>query len=143
MSRAQQIVRRILEAAAMNTPPPAHVWHAPVLPHQFIKALNMVEASGKHSNVHPGDNGSAIGPFQIHRKYWEDSGVAGNWEECNNYEYAVKVVEAYMHRYGGHFIATGDWESLARIHNGGPHGYKDPSTDDYAEKFNTALQNIL
>ena len=102
----------------------------------FLNALNMVEASGKHANVRPGDNGKAIGPFQIWRVYWQDAvehdpTIGGKYSDCNNYDYSVKIVKSYLHRYGGRFIKTGNWEALARIHNGGPHGYNRPATIPY------------
>ena len=39
---------------------------------RLFKAIWMVESSGS-ANPPDGDNGAAIGPFQIHEVYWEDA----------------------------------------------------------------------
>lgn len=102
---------------------------------KFIKALHMQEASGR-MNPPDGDNGKAIGPFQIWEEYWMDAvdfdpSIGGKYENCRDYNYARKVVDAYLRRYGKKFIEQGNWEALARIHNGGPIGYKKASTLGY------------
>lgn len=105
---------------------------------QFIKALHMTEASGR-MNPPDGDDGRAIGPFQIWKAYWQDAvqfdkSIGGKYEDCRNYDYARKVVDAYLRRYGRQFLAQGNWEALARIHNGGPQGYRNPNTAKYWRK---------
>jgi hypothetical protein len=101
------------------------------LDNKFLNALNQVEASGRTVNVPPGDNGKAIGPFQIHHAYWQDSRVAGNYQQCTNYNYSVKVVNAYMNRYAKKAMQTHDYETLARIHNGGWNGANKTATKKY------------
>jgi len=110
----------------------------------FINALNMVESSGKRTNVPPGDGGAAIGSFQIHRACWQDAvqhdpSIGGKYSDCNNYDYSVKIVRAYLHRYGAKFIKTDNWEALARIWNGGPAGYKRTATLSYWRRVQSNL----
>jgi hypothetical protein len=113
------------------------------VPADFLHAINMVEGSGKRSNVKPGDNGKAIGPFQIHKAYWQDAvehrKIGGKYEDCQNYEYSVKVVNAYMNRYAFYYIKSGNYEAMARIHNGGPKGYAKSSTLEYWQKVEKFL----
>lgn len=97
---------------------------------KFIHALNMVEASGREGNV-VGDNGKALGPFQIHRSYWQDSKVAGSYGMVTNRAYAAKVVTAYLNRYAKSAVVNGDFETLARIHNGGWNGANKAATKAY------------
>lgn len=106
---------------------------------KFLWALNHVEASGQHVNVVPGDGGAAIGPFQIHRVYWLDSKVAGSYTQCTNYDYSVKVVTAYLNRYCHSAVAARDWETCARIHNGGPAGASKKVTLSYWKKVKRYL----
>jgi hypothetical protein len=54
-------------------------------------------------------------------------------------EYAERVVVAYLMRYGRKFITDNDLQSLARIHNGGPKGYKAKGTLKYWKKVERAL----
>lgn len=103
------------------------------LPAKFLKAIHQVETGGRKGAI-KGDEGRALGPFQIHYGYWLDSGVAGSYEQCAGYDYSVKVVTAYLKRYGSHYINKRDWQALARIHNGGPKGFKNKITLDYWKK---------
>jgi len=111
------------------------------VPSDLLSALNQVEASGRTSNVPAGDKGKAIGPFQIHRAYWQDSGVAGSYLQCTNYTYSVQVVNGYLNRYGRKFLMRNDYESLSRIHNGGPRGYAKESTKAYWLKVQKHLRD--
>jgi hypothetical protein len=110
----------------------------------LIHAIHMVEASGR-MNPPDGDQGQAIGPFQIHRAYWQDAVVydkslGGTYQDCRNYQYARKIVDAYFRRYGMNYIEQRDWKALARIHNGGgPNGATNPNTLVYWEKVKKHL----
>lgn len=97
---------------------------------KFLHALNMVEASGREGNI-VGDNGKALGPFQIHRSYWQDAKVAGSYSMVTNRAYAAQVVTAYLNRYAKSAVVNKDFETLARIHNGGPAGHKNSATKAY------------
>jgi hypothetical protein len=97
---------------------------------KFLHALNMVEASGREGKI-VGDNGKALGPFQIHRSYWQDSKVPGSYGMVTNRAYAAKVVTAYLNRYAKSAVLSNDFEKLARVHNGGPAGASNSATKGY------------
>lgn len=95
------------------------------------------------SNNHPGaigDQGRAIGAYQIHWAYWKDGtrilGTDWSYSEAFDPIKARKVVRAYLLHYGkGRSLID-----MARIHNGGPKGYKKTSTLAYARKIQSLLQ---
>jgi hypothetical protein len=117
---------------------------------RLLHAIHMVEASGR-LNPPDGDGGKSIGPLQIQRAYWADAvqydkanggrlGLAdGSYESCRDLTYARRVVHAYFLRYGRKFVEAGDWESLARIHNGGPAGHRKSATLAYWAKVKRHL----
>lgn len=104
----------------------------------FLKALNQVEASGRSGPI-LGDNGRALGPFQIHKSYWIDSGVKGSYSQCESYSYSCKVVIAYLNRYCPIALKHEQWETCARVHNGGPRGYMREQTKKYWIKVKKEL----
>lgn len=112
---------------------------------QFLRAIRMVESSGR-MNPPDGDQGRSIGPFQISKAYWLDackqdpSLKRGSFQDCRKYEYAKRVVAAYLTRYGLTALQRRDWKTLARIHNGGgPQGAKINATLPYWEKVRKYL----
>jgi len=100
---------------------------------QFYRALHIVETHGKLGAI-IGDNGAALGPLQIHKPYFIDSRVSGNYSQCSELPFSIKVVSAYLKRYAKTAWETNDIETLARIHNGGPRGASNPRTLKYAQK---------
>lgn len=108
------------------------------IPDRFFVALHQVETGGRLGAV-KGDGGRALGPLQIHRGYWQDSGVAGRYEDCAGLEYSRAVVTAYMRRYARQAVASGDLETLARCHNGGPSGHRKTATLGYWQKVKANL----
>ena len=117
------------------------------LPTDFLTALHKQEASGR-MNPPDGDDGHAIGPFQIWQDYWKDAvqydkNLKGTYQDCRKFEYAKRVVTAYMNRYAKEAIRKGDYEALARLHNGGPSWNKRPrsiaKTKIYWESFQKKL----
>lgn len=112
---------------------------------QFFAALHLIEAGGK---LHPrdGDHGKAIGPFQIHKPYWQDA-VEFNpelqkegYQKCRDYAYAIRVIKAYMQRFDKTAWDHQDWKTLAQIHNGGPKGRQRPAARQYAERVITLMK---
>ena len=91
----------------------------------FIHAINMVESSGaKHVGPYNDKGDIARGPFAIHEDYYTDateydSSIKGKYSDCDNYDFSLKVVKAYMNRYGKKYIAAKNWKMLAYLHNGG------------------------
>jgi hypothetical protein len=106
----------------------------------LIEALHQVETGGRLGPI-KGDGGQALGPLQIHRAYHKDSGVPGSYEQCADLDYSVRVVRNYMQRYAtesrlGRPVTAQD---IARIHNGGPNGWKRKSTLGYWAKVRKEL----
>lgn len=88
----------------------------------MLDAIRHVESGGRCDVV--GDNGKALGPYQIHKDYWKDavgfdSSLKGKYEDVTNEAYARRVVIAYLTRYCGKNASA---ETYARTHNGGPKG---------------------
>ena len=109
----------------------------------FLDALRAVETGGQpNGGVGAiGDGGKAYGPLQIHKGYWQDSRVPGSHADClTSREYSERVVLAYMKRYAPKSLEAGDWEKLARIHNGGPKGHTKSATVKYWAKVQKAMK---
>ena len=109
-------------------------------PDRLLTALEIVESGGDCCAI--GDRGKAIGPLQIHYRYWQDA-VAWDVElqgfpytHCFNRDYARRVVAAYWARYAP---SNASYEVLARIHNGGPKGHLKASTLAYWSKVKKIL----
>lgn len=106
----------------------------------YLSAIRHVESSGNDNAV--GDNGKAIGPYQIHRSYWQDAiqydpSIGGVYTDCFNEAYARKIVIAYMSRYAPNW----DLATVAGIHNGGPKGHLRKSTKEYRRKVSNAYRS--
>jgi hypothetical protein len=107
---------------------------------RLLDAIAKVESNHNPNAV--GDDGKAIGVFQIHRVYWQDAvqhdpSIGGCYEDCRDPEYARRIVIAYMDRYAP---ANASDETLARIHNGGPRGHKKAATTKYWNKVKKAMK---
>ena len=108
-------------------------------PESFWRALHIVETSGRTGPI-VGDGGKALGPLQIHRAYHADSRIAGDYSRVSDLAYAKRVATAYFKRYAPQAWASGDVETLARIHNGGPRGHLKPATNSYAAKVRAQMR---
>ena len=111
---------------------------------RILEAIRFVESGGR---IDPpdGDGGKAIGPFQIHREYWQDAhefdaALGGEYENCRDAGYAIDVVRAYMKRYAPDAWRRGDAEVVARTHNGGPRGRHKQATEGYWHKVRRLLE---
>ena len=78
----------------------------------LLHAIRLVESGGR-PNPPDGDGGRAIGPYQIWRSYWMDSGVPGDYQRCREAEYAERVIVAYWTRFCPKALASGNWRTLA------------------------------
>ena len=108
------------------------------VPQSFYNAIRSVEAGGREGNI-IGDGGRALGPFQIHRAYWQDSRVTGSYGMVTNAAYSQRVVSAYLRRYCPQAVISGDFETMARVHNGGPRGASKKATAGYWQKVKAKL----
>lgn len=118
---------------------------------QILEAIREVETGGKPNRGVgvTGDNGKALGPFQIHKIYWQDAvdydkSIGGNYEDClNDYDYSVRIIRAYMKRYSKGKELT--YEQIARYHNGGPAIYKKkgtPAWDNTTKYWNKVKEKL-
>ena len=104
----------------------------------FFAALAKVESSGNPKAVNKKEN--ALGIYQIRAAYFKDSRVKGNHEQVFNPVFARQVCEAYFKRYEPAALASGDFETLARCHNGGNSWRRNKSaTDKYWKKIKKTL----
>lgn len=108
----------------------------------LLDAIAVVESNCEFDAV--GDNGEAIGIYQIHKIYVDDVNRILKGTRIPKYSYADRwnpfysrlMVKTYLLHYGeGKGI-----EAMARIHNGGPDGWKKESTKPYWEKVKAVLQ---
>lgn len=111
---------------------------------EILDAIRMVE-SGDRDDVRDGDGGLAIGPYQIHRVYWQDAleaepGLGGRYEDCRRRAYAEKVIAAYMRRHAADAWRSRDAQTIARVHNGGPTGPAKAATLTYWKRVREALE---
>ncbi|HEB54441.1 MAG TPA: hypothetical protein ENI87_14410 [bacterium] len=109
----------------------------------ILDAILWVESRGR-DDVPDGDDGLAIGPYQIHRVYWLDAtefdpAIGGSYRDCRRRTYAERVIDAYMRRYAPDAWRIGDAQTIARIHNGGPKGHTRQSTLDYWRRVRSRL----
>jgi len=109
----------------------------------FCAAVAAVESNDDDSAV--GDNGASRGRYQIGRAYWQDACEFGG--EHLDYSSGVtnpskceQVMEWYFQRYAPQAWESGDWFTMARIHNGGPRGDEKRCTIAYAERVLTAMK---
>ena len=101
-----------VSSLALAVPPTA-------LSSDLLDAICEVESGCNADAV--GDNGQALGAYQIHRAYWKDAvafdkTLGGSYSDCADPEYARRVVIAYMTRYAPKAATA---EQLSRLHNGG------------------------
>lgn len=107
---------------------------------KFLDAIHQVESSGATVVAPYQDNGSiAIGPLSIHKEFWIDSRVKGEWNDCNDLSYSQTVTIAYLERYCPKAVENNSFETLSRVFNGGPKGYKNPKTVKYWKKVEKIL----
>lgn len=127
------MVNTIIIVAALAATRPHRVTPN-ALERSVLDSVRQVE-SGGHPNPERavGDSGKAIGPYQIWHAYWADAleydpSIGGTYADCRNAAYAERVILAYWHRYAPPSPSA---EQLARIHNGGPKGWKSKATIKY------------
>ncbi len=114
----------------------------------LLESICKVESNCNTTEI--GDNGNAIGAYQIWKDYWHDACVFSEYDDlmlsdgyssCYDKEYSEKVVLVYWNRYATRkrLGRTPTDEDRARIHNGGPNGYKKDSTLKYWKKVQNEM----
>ena len=112
----------------------------------LLTALIAVESSGNPNAI--GDNGLAYGCLQLHAAYVQDASeyARQDWthEDAFDPETAKQIVRAYMARYATkkRLGREPTYSDLARIHNGGPQGFKKTATDKYWQKVKKKLEQL-
>ena len=109
----------------------------------FTNALRQVESSGGKSLI--GDGGKTIGPLHISLAAWTDaiegSGLDWVWEDAFDYDKAKYVALLYFWKWCPRAIRGDDWETCARVWNGGPRGHRKRSTLKYWRQVREAMQD--
>lgn len=105
---------------------------------RLLDAIAVVESRENPGAM--GDQGRAVGVYQIHRPYWAEGteilGVNWAYADARDPQKARQVVRAYLSHYGrGKTLLD-----MARIHNGGPKGYEKRATLAYARKVEQVLE---
>jgi len=105
------------------------------------RAIIWVESKGDPNAI--GDGGRAIGPYQIHRAYWSDAtrllGVSWPYSDARDPLRAAMAVRAYTEYYARHYKRPLTAETIARIHNGGPTGWRKRSTLPYWSRVRAVM----
>jgi hypothetical protein len=107
----------------------------------LLDAIEWVESKGKADAI--GDNGEAVGAYQIHKIYVDDVNRIMprlSWRffysDRYNREKSRKMVTIYLKHYGGTF------EEMARKHNGGPKGHLKEATKPYWIKVKNRMESV-
>jgi len=112
----------------------------------LLTALIAVESSGDPNAI--GDNGLAYGCLQLHAGYVQDAAeyARQDWahEDAFDPETAKQIVRAYMARYATkkRLGREPTYSDLARMHNGGPLGFRKSATDKYWQKVKKRLEQL-
>ncbi len=111
--------------------------------HYLLNAIRFVESNNR-DDVPDGDNGLAIGPYQIHYVYWFDANefdkqLGGTYQMCRQRAYAERVIDAYMRRHIPKEWDAGLGETIAKVHNGGPKGHLKSATKRYWQRVRKRL----
>lgn len=104
-----------------------------------LDAIRYVE-SGNRSNPPDGDDGRSIGPYQIMAGYHADGCGCGDYQSVRTQAHAEATVIGYWRRHCPRAMKRGEWETLARVHNGGPVGHHKTATRKYWQKVRKAMQ---
>lgn len=113
---------------------------------KLILAIIAVESGGDNHAI--GDNGNAYGCLQIWPAYVQDAneyaGTSYTHIDAFGRQKSISMFTAYMSRYAteDRLGRTPTAEDIARIHNGGPNGYRKVATDDYWAKVKAELYRM-
>ena len=109
---------------------------------EFFEAIRLVETGGEADPTEAVGRDGEIGPYQITRAYFEDSGVPGVYENvCKSYSGSRVVMMYYWKRYSDSNVST--YEKMARQHNGGPTGHLKKATNNYWERVERIMQTLI
>ncbi len=115
----------------------------------LLDAIEWVESKGDTNAV--GDNGRAVGAYQIHHCFVEDASYARKYDWHNftdkdrlNKKECREMIRCYMSLYAsyGRLGREPTFEDIARIFNGGPDGWKKKSTKAYWLKVKKRMEYL-
>ena len=114
----------------------------------LLAAIATVESDNDPNAI--GDNGQALGLYQLHAAYVADvvqiTGIEYDHRDALNPHVAREMVIAYLRHYGTLLEAKTcripGYALMARIHNGGPNGDMKPSTVRYATQVLNAMHQL-
>ncbi|MFA6242580.1 MAG: hypothetical protein WC655_16705 [Candidatus Hydrogenedentales bacterium] len=88
---------------------------------KLLTSIERVESAGRGSLTPDGDRGRSVGPYQISKAYYRDSGISilSEYRRVRDRAFARRVVLAYWARYERQALRSVNAEALARCHNGG------------------------
>jgi len=116
------------------------------IPAILLYAIALVESGNNPHAI--GDDGKAFGAYQIHVAYVQDASEFAKVQWTHNHAFhcqiAEDIIRAYMSRYAtperiGRPVTA---EDIARIHNGGPNGYRRNATLGYWAKVQAELNRL-
>ena len=114
----------------------------PTISDDLISAIIMVESSGRDNAV--GDNGQAVGPFQIHPVMVKDCNRIVREDRWTNEDRTDRAKSRAMFlTYSRHYARHHkDWtnEGIARRWNSGPRGHTKQVSERYWEKVKKQLE---
>ena len=113
----------------------------------ILDAIEWVESKGDANAI--GDNGRAIGAYQIHSCFVEDASSARmyDWHRFEDKDRLDKekcreMIRCYMSKYAtyGRLGRNPTSEDIVRIFNGGPQGWERESTLPYWERVKARME---
>lgn len=109
----------------------------------LMDAMRQVETGGCDDPSHAvGDGGDSRGWYQISRPYWRDSGVPwGYIETVTDRRRSEVCMLRYWRRYCPDALDRTDYETLARVHNGGPDGASEDCTVAYWQQVEARMES--
>jgi hypothetical protein len=111
----------------------------PAAVYSLFPAISWTESRDRDDAV--GDGGRSRGRYQIGLAYWIDGGGDPERNETDVLNPALcrRVMIGYWQCYCPAALATGDSETLARVHNGGPRGTRNAATKKYWKRVRKAV----
>ena len=114
---------------------------------ELLNAIACIESNCDDAAV--GDGGEAVGRYQIHKIYVDDvnriAGTSYSYDDRYDPVKSKQMVIIYLTHYGDFYTRvtgkTPTAEVLARIHNGGPYGYRKKETTKYWNKVKKRIRD--
>lgn len=119
------------------------------VPSKLLDAIAVVESGNKADVV--GDDGKSVGVYQIGKLYIDDVnaiyGTDYKYSDRTDPKLSREITSKYLTHYGKVYTRKTKKQTTvevyARIHNGGPNGWRKQSTIKYWRKVRNVLCNRL